>query len=118
MLFSLILLLAFISGYVLPWWVACILAFGASIIMGRTSTQVFWAGFAGIALAWIALALLKSFPNNHILAMRVAKTFHLPHWLVLLAVTALIGGLAGGFSALSGLMVKRVFEKKDSLSSN
>jgi hypothetical protein len=53
-------------------------------------------------LAWIALALLKSFPNNHLLATRVAHVFHLPNWLLLLAVMAIIGGLAGGLSAVSG----------------
>jgi hypothetical protein len=111
MLFPVILLLAFISGYLFPWWVGCILAFGAALIFGKKSIWAFWSGFAGISLAWIALALLKSFPNEHVLATRVAHVFHLPNWLLLLAVMAIIGGLAGGLSAVSGLMVKRVFEK-------
>ena len=111
MLFPVILLLAFISGYLAPWWVSCILAFVAAIIFGKKTSWAFWSGFAGISLAWIALALLKSFPNEHILATRVAHVFHLPNWLLLLAVMAIIGGLAGGLSAVSGLMVKRVFEK-------
>jgi uncharacterized membrane protein YhaH (DUF805 family) len=111
MLFPVILLLSFISGYLFPWWVGCILAFGAAIIFGKRSGWAFWSGFAGISIAWIALALLKSFPNQHILATRVAHVFHLPNWLLLLAVMAVIGGLAGGLSAVSGLMVKRVFEK-------
>jgi uncharacterized membrane protein YhaH (DUF805 family) len=111
MLFPVILLLAFISGYLVPWWVGCILAFGAALIFGKKTSWAFWSGFAGISLAWIALALLKSFPNQHILATRVAHVFHLPNWLLLLAVMAIIGGLAGGLSAVSGLMVKKVFEK-------
>ena len=111
MLFPVILLLAFISGYLAPWWVSCILAFVAAIIFGKKTSWAFWSGFAGISLAWIALALLKSFPNEHILATRVAHVFHLPNWLLLLAVMAIIGGLAGGLSAVSGLMVKRLFEK-------
>ncbi len=111
MLFPVILLLSFICGYLFPWWVSCIMAFGAAIIFGKRSSWAFWSGFCGIALAWIALALLKSFPNEHILAIRVAHVFHLPNWGSLLAVTALIGGLAGGMSALSGWLVKRAFEK-------
>lgn len=109
MLFPIILLLAFVSGYILPWWAACIMAFVAAIFLGDTSGRTFWSGFAGLGIAWLALALLKSFPNQHILATRVAHLFHLPHWLLLLAVTVIIGGLVGGMSALSGLMVKRVF---------
>jgi hypothetical protein len=111
MLFSLILLLTFISGYVLPWWAACVLAFAAAFALGKTSSQTFWSGFCGVGLAWIALALLKSFPNEHVLAGRVATMFHLPHWLLLLAVTALIGAIIGGMSALSGRLVRRVIEK-------
>jgi hypothetical protein len=55
--------------------------------------------------------LLKSLPNENILATRVAHLFQLPHWGLVLLVTVLIGGLVGGMSALSGVLVKRVFEK-------
>jgi hypothetical protein len=111
MLFSIILLVSFLSGYVLPWWAACILTFAATWFFGKTSGQAFWSGFAGLGIAWLALALLKSFPNEHVLASRIAQLFHLPHWLLLLGITVIIGGLAGGMSALSGLLVKRVFVK-------
>jgi len=111
MLLALILLLSFISGYILPWWVACILAFGGALLLGKTSKQAFWSGFAGLGLAWLALALLKSLPNENILATRVAHLFQLPHWRMVLLITVLIGGLVGGMSALSGFLAKRVFEK-------
>ena len=112
MLFPVILLLSLASSFILPWWAACILAFIASLYLGKTSAQSFWSGFAGLGLAWLALALLKSFPNQHILATRVAHLFHLPHWLLLLLVTVITGGFAGGMSALSGFLIKRVFEKE------
>lgn len=112
MLFPFILFLSFVCGFVLPWWVACIGAFAGALFLGSTSAKAFWSGFAGLGLAWLALALLKSFPNDHILAGRVAQLFHLPHWSLVLVVTILIGGLVGGMSALSGLMVKRVFKKE------
>jgi len=111
MLFALILLLSFISGFILPWWVACIFAFASAIFLGKASGHAFWSGFGALALAWLALALLKSLPNENILATRVAHLFQLPHWLLLLLVTVLIGGLIGGMSAMSGFLVKRVFEK-------
>ncbi|MDB5062372.1 MAG: hypothetical protein JWP67_2215, partial [Mucilaginibacter sp.] len=37
MLFPLILFLAFVSGYFLPWWAACVLAFVAALYFGTTS---------------------------------------------------------------------------------
>ena len=111
MLLALILLFTFISGYFLPWWAACIFAFAAALFLGRHSRQAFWSGFAGLGLAWLAMAMLKSLPNNNVLATRVAHLFQLPHWLLILTVTVLIGGLVGGMSALSGFLMKRMFEK-------
>jgi hypothetical protein len=112
MLFLIILILSFASGYFLPWWVVAIAAFLAALFIGKTPKQSFWSGFGAIFVGWTTLALFKSIPNNHILADRVVKLFPLPHhWISILIVTALIGGLVGGMSALSGVLLKRAFQK-------
>ncbi|MDB4904310.1 MAG: hypothetical protein JWQ63_3591 [Mucilaginibacter sp.] len=111
MLFLIILILSFASGYFLPWWVVAIAAFLTAFVVGKTSGQSFWSGFSAVFIVWTVLALFKSIPNDHILAKRVATMFHLPHWIFILFVTALIGGLVGGMSALSGLLLKRAFSK-------
>ncbi|MCJ8209282.1 hypothetical protein MUY27_06150 [Mucilaginibacter sp. RS28] len=109
MLFLIILVLALASGFVFTWWVGCIIAFVAALLTGKTGRQAFWSGFFAIALVWLVLALFKSVPNDHILADRVAKMIGLPHWSLVLLITCLIGGLVGGMSALSGLLVKKAF---------
>lgn len=111
MLFFIIFILCLATSYVLPWWAIAIIAFGAAVYAGYRQAQAFWSGFGAVFCVWVIIALFKSIPNNHMLATRVAALFGAPHWLVLLGVTALIGGLLGGLSALSGLYVKRVFEK-------
>jgi len=112
MLFLIVLILSFASGYFLPWWVVAIAAFLAAFFIGKTPGQSFWSGFAAIFIGWTVLALFKSIPNDHILASRVVQLFPLPNnWIWLLAVTALIGGLVGGMSALSGVLLKRAFQK-------
>ena len=111
MLFFIILVLSLIASFVLPWWVAAVIAFIAAYFIGKTAKQAFWSGFGALALAWIILALFKSIPNDQILAKRVASVFHLPHWTLLLLITAVIGGLVAGLSALSGLLVKKAFSK-------
>jgi len=35
----------------------------------------------------------------------------MPHWIFILFVTAVIGGMVGGMSALSGILLKRAFGK-------
>ncbi|MBV8391205.1 MAG: hypothetical protein JO080_15475 [Mucilaginibacter sp.] len=112
MLFLIILILSFISSYFLPWWVAAAIAFLAALFIGKTSGKAFWSGFGAIFVLWIILALIKSIPNDNILASRVIQLFPLPHqWILLLLITALIGGLAGGMAALSGVLTKKAFSK-------
>jgi hypothetical protein len=112
MLFLIILILSFIASYFLPWWIVALIAFLAALFLGKTSGQSFWSGFGGVFIVWIILALIKSVPNDNMLASRVIQLFPLPHsWVLLLFITALIGGLVGGMSALSGILVKKVFTK-------
>src|SRR5690349_23024050 len=112
MLFLIILILSLISSYFLPWWMAAAIAFSAALFIGKTSGKAFWSGFVAIFVLWIILALMKSIPNDNLLASRVIQLFPLPHqWVLLLFVTALIGGLVGGMAALSGVLTKRAFSK-------
>jgi hypothetical protein len=113
MLFLIILILSFISSYLLPWWASAIIAFLAALFAGKTSGQSFWSGFGAISILWTILALLKSVPNDNILASRVIQLFPLPHqWILLLLITALIGGLVGGMAALSGVLTKKALKKR------
>ncbi|HVW13230.1 MAG TPA: hypothetical protein VHB54_05400 [Mucilaginibacter sp.] len=111
MLFILILILTVISGYFLPWWFAAVIAFVIAFILGKKPGRTFWLGFAALFVAWAIMALLKSVPNSNTLATRVAHLFQLPNWVVLLIVTAFIGGLVGGMSALSGILLRKAFIK-------
>ncbi len=107
MLFFIILILTYASGFFLPWWMAAVIAFLAAFLIGKTSKQSFWSGFGSVFIVWIVLALIKSIPNNQILVKRVAGMFQLPNWLLILLLTAIIGGLVGGLSAWSGMLMKK-----------
>ena len=112
MLFLIILILSFASGYFLPWWVVAIAAFLAAFFVGKTSGKSFWSGFIAVFIGWTVLALFKSIPNDHILADRVVQLFPIPrHWIWLLLITALIGGLVGGMAALSGILLRRAIKR-------
>jgi len=111
MLFLIILILSVALSYILPWWIVVIVAFLAALLFGKTSGQSFWSGFAAVFVGWTILALLKSVPNDNILADRVVQLFPLPHnWIWVLLVTALIGGLVGGLGALSGLLLRKALK--------
>lgn len=113
MLFLIILILSVAGSYILPWWIVAIAAFLAAALIGKSSGQSFWSGFAAVFVAWTILALIKSIPNDHILADRVVQLFPLPHnWIWVLLVTALIGGMVGGMGALSGVLLKKAVTGK------
>lgn len=112
MLFFIILILTFAGGYFLPWWVVAIAAFLPALFIGKTPAKSFLAGFAAVFVVWAAMALFKSIPNDNMLAKKVATLMQLPNWILLLVITALLGGLVGGMSALSGVLVKRAFAKR------
>src|ERR1700753_2573984 len=113
MLFLIILALSFAASYFLPWWSIALIAFIAAIILKTRPGKAFWSGFGGVFVAWTILALMKSIPNDNILAGRVVQLFPLPHnWIWVLLVTGIIGGLVGGMAALSGALGRGAFAKK------
>jgi len=112
MLFLIILVLTFICSYFLPWWMIAVIAFGAAFFINKHPGRAFLSGFGAVFIAWTILALMKSLPNDNILAGRVAQLFHLPNWILLLLATAVIGGLVAGMAALSGALMKRAFANK------
>lgn len=113
MLFLIIFILSLASGYLFTWWAVAIIAFVAAYFNGKKSAQTFWSGFLAVAAAWLVLALFKSVPNDHILVSRVAKMVGLPHWILVLLITLIIGGIAGGMAALSGVLVKKAVSSSD-----
>lgn len=112
MLFLIILILTFICSFFWPWWVMAIIALIAGYICNKKPGRSFLTGFAAIFIAWIILALMKSLPNDDVLAKRVATLMQLPNWILLLLVTGFIGGLVGGMAAFSGALIKKAFQSK------
>jgi len=110
-LFLIIFIFSLLSGFILPWWMIAIIAFIAAFFTGKTSGKSFWAGSLAVAIAWIILMLIRSIPNQNVLANRVSALFHLPGWIWIMFVTAMIGGLVGGFAAMSGFLFKKAFAK-------
>jgi hypothetical protein len=112
-----ILLVAIISavlqwalGY---WWLIGIAAFFVGTLTGsKSGTHSFFIGFLGIMLLWASIAFYKSFPNEFMLAEKMSKIFFLESPFAILGITALIGGIVGGFAALSGNSLYKVIVKK------
>ncbi|GAA4329406.1 hypothetical protein [Flaviaesturariibacter amylovorans] len=105
--FLLIVLFAFIAGCYLPWWSLAIVCFAVALGVPQGLGRSFATGFLAIFLLWAALALWWDIGNGHVLSRKIAALFGLGAAPVLLAfVAALVGGLVGGFAALSGASLR------------
>lgn len=110
MIFTIVL--AFVLGQFLPFWSVVIAGFVVGYLVKTGSFSSFIAGFLGIALLWGFSAWFMSSGNEGILLERIANLFTLSPML-LLVVTSVIGGVLGGFAAVSGTQLRLlIFPKR------
>lgn len=98
----------------MPWWSLAIIA--ALTCFALRPRPAFWAGFLGIFLLWLTAGLVADAPNEHILSTRMAGVFKLPHWSLFLLVSAVVGGLVGGFAAWTGAAMADALRLRSKLS--
>jgi len=95
--------LGFLAGLRLGWWSIALVAFLVGLLIPQTTGRSFLSGFTGIFLLWALLAFWIDAKNGSTLSKRIAELFQLGGSSILLVfVTALIGGLVAGFAAMAG----------------
>lgn len=115
MLLLLILLVSLLLQLFLPWWIVCLVAFVLCVLRARSAGQAFSHAFAAIFLLWGLVALYKTVQNENLLASRVGEMFMMNftnNWIVMVLVTALIGGLVAGISGLAGFFTRSALPVK------
>lgn len=99
--------LAFISGLYLPWWGIAGAALLVAVMVHQKSWKAFLSGFLGIFLLWAGLAWWIDMKNNGVLSQKIASILPLGgNTILLIGITAFVGGIVGGFSALSGSFLR------------
>ncbi|HEX7845122.1 MAG TPA: hypothetical protein VF476_04920 [Chitinophagaceae bacterium] len=100
-------LLAFIAGLYLPWWSLAVAAFIVAALVHQHAGKAFLSGFLGVFILWGGLAWWIDMKNDGVLSTRIAELLKLgPNSLLLILVTAFIGGLVAGFSAMTGSFLR------------
>ncbi|MFA5243962.1 MAG: hypothetical protein WC380_01555 [Pedobacter sp.] len=116
MLILLIAILSLILQFFLPWWIIAPIAFIVSAWKSYSGWNAFRTSFIAIFILWIAMGLIHSLPNNHILANRVGAMLNLPespiNWIYILLITGIVGGLSAGFSGLAGFYFREGIKRK------
>lgn len=99
--------ICFILQYFLPWWTLVIGAGIGGYMFGNGGGMSFLSGLLGVGLLWLVMAMLIDVQTQSILTEKVAKIFPTKIPGLLFLVTAIIGGLPGGFAAMTGAMIKK-----------
>jgi len=101
-------LLSTVGCLFLPWWSIAVACFIVAVVVVQRPLFAFLSGFTGLLLLWGGLSWYLSSKNGHLLAQKMSllilksdKPF------MLIIITALIGGLVGGLSALAGSFVRK-----------
>lgn len=90
-----------------PWWLFVGTSAIVAFFMMDTPAKSFFAGFLGVGALWAGLAFGKDLANAHLLSSKVAQILPLGgSYTALIAVTGVVGGLLGGFAALTGAFMR------------
>jgi hypothetical protein len=103
-----ILIVAFLFELFLPWWSIAIAAFIGGFVFDTRSN--FGAGFLAVAILWTLKALVIEMATDATLTDRVAGIFSISKP-VLFVITALLGGLVGGFASMAGSALNKKKKK-------
>lgn len=104
----LIALISLLAQFILPWWSLVVVAFVVCFWRSPGGGKAFLYGFAGVALVWLAYALLIHVRTDGIFTGRMSELLFKTHSAVIpMVVTAILGGLVGGLGGLSGFYVRQ-----------
>jgi hypothetical protein len=103
--FIAILFSAHLLALFMPWYSIAIAGFVMGYLL-KSKTN-FLAGFAAIATLWMFNAWLFDAASSSDLAARVARILMVKYEIVLFVVMGVIGGLVGGFAALTGSLLRK-----------
>ena len=107
-------LLAFAVGlFELPWWSFAITTFVVFVSIPQHPGKSFLAAFVTMFLLWGAIAFKIDLDNEHLLSKKVAGIMPLNgSYILLIFITAIIGGLVAGMSAITGSLLRSSLKKK------
>jgi hypothetical protein len=117
MKFAISILLTFIvsfaAGLYLPFWSASLVSFLVAVFIYQKPGMAYLTGFLSIFLLWGGLSWWIDAQNNSILSQKIASLFPLEgNGMLLILITAIVGAIIGGLSALSGSFLRRYYDEK------
>ncbi|NQZ77609.1 MAG: hypothetical protein HRT61_16125 [Ekhidna sp.] len=93
------------------WWIAMIASFAVCYISASSALNAFISGFLGVGLVWMGHAWSLDVQNESAFSSSIGQVMQLNEPIMLVFATGIIGGVAGGFAALTGNAFRKLFQK-------
>nr|WKN36384.1 hypothetical protein K4G66_28905 [Tunicatimonas sp. TK19036] len=100
--------LSYFAELFFPWWSVVICAFLINLLLPTKGFNAFLSGFLGVGLLWLVFAWAINANTNSLLATKVAELFELNKAGLIVALTGVLGGITGGFAALTGSLLRNI----------
>ncbi len=97
-----ILLTAFLLNLFLPWWSIAIPGLIFGYIFNKKAFTSFGWGFLALFLLWGGQALYIHIANDGILSTRIAEMLSVGSPILVILITAILGGMVSGLATLTG----------------
>lgn len=104
------LLVVFLNP-VAPYWVVMIGILVLSALINPTSIGGFLGGGLGMGLSWLGQSIFLGIINDSTLPDKMGELMGLGSGMTLIAATGVLGFLLGSFSAVTGVLLRRVLQK-------
>ncbi len=104
----LIVVLGLLAQLVLPWWSVAIVTFLVCLWRSQSAGQAFTYSFYGVALVWLGYALfIYAQAGGDFIGRMGELLFKVNNASLPTLATAILGGLVGGLSGLSGFYIRQ-----------
>jgi hypothetical protein len=114
LLFSLVGITVYFIGPYIPYWGLMILVAIISFLTGNSPSISFFGSGFSFGLVWLFLSIWISVDSQSELPKAISELMGLSNDNLLWFITGLVGFIIGSFSGLTGGMLNRIFQKKDS----
>ena len=106
-----IVLLGVLAQLLFPWWIIAVVALYVGYFVHESPGKSFVYGTAAVTLMWLTYAGIQSSMNGGLMSTSISNmTVGKLSATQLMVFTGLLGGLVGGFAAMTGTMLRQLIK--------
>lgn len=103
--------LSFVGQLYFPWWIIMAVPFVINIIIKTKGISAFFSSFLAVSILWFVLTWTIHQNTDGLLSKKMAEILPLQgNAIILIFITAFLGGLASGFAGLTGNAFRNVIK--------